>query len=173
MDLLQAIMKEHSKEQCQRIVRYVGRDEKKFAELMKHFLTGECLVSQWAGWPLSYCVEKHPELLKPYFKQILDYVDKPGNHEAVARNVMRMLQYVGIPKKFHGRVMDLCFSFIGKHGTAPAVKAFSLTVVEKLAEIYPEIKPELKLVIEDRWEHETAAFHSRARKILKKLEKER
>jgi hypothetical protein len=169
MDLLQAILKEHSKEQTDRIVKYVGGDKKKFAELMKLFLTGEYRVTQRAGWPLSYCVEKHPELITPYFKQILDCLKKPGIHEAVVRNIVRMLQHVEIPKRYHGRVMNTCFEFISDHDTPVAIKAFSLTVLENLADSYPEIKPELKLVIEERWEHETAAFRSRAKKILRKI----
>src|SRR5687767_4945088 len=104
MDLVQAILKEHSKAQTNRIVKYVGADKKKFAELMKLFLKGEYRVTQRAGWPLSYCVEKHPELIQPYFKQILDHLHKPGVHEAVARNIVRILQYVEIPRRYHGRV---------------------------------------------------------------------
>lgn len=169
MDLHEAILKEHSKAQCARIVRYVGKDKKKFAELMKHFLKGEYRVTQRAGWPLSYCVEKHPELIQPYFKQILDYLKKPGIHEAVPRNIVRILQYVEIPKRYQGRVMNICFEFVTNPQTPVAIKAFSLTVLEHLADSYPEIKPELKLVIEEQWEHETAAFRSRAKKILKKL----
>lgn len=169
MDLEQAILKEHSKTQTGRIVKYVGRDEKKFAELMKLFLKGEYRVTQRAGWPLSYCVQKHPELIQPYFKQLLDYLHQPGTHEAIPRNIVRMLQYVEIPKRFHGRVMSSCFDLISNHDTPVAIKAFSLTVLENLANAYPEIKPELRLVIEERWQYETAAFHSRAKKILKKL----
>lgn len=169
MDLLATILKEHSKAQTDRIVRYVGKDKKKFAGLMKCFLEGEYLVAQRSGWPLSICVEKHPELIHPYFKKILEYLDKPGTHEAVTRNIVRLLQYAAIPKRFHGRVMSACFEFVSTHDTPAAVKAFSLTILEQLAEEYPEIKPELKVIIEERWDHETAAFRSRARKILKKL----
>lgn len=169
MDLLAAILKEHSKAQTARIVRYVGKDKKKFAELMKCFLDGEYRVAQRSGWPLSICIEKHPELIQPYFKKILDYLHKPGTHEAVTRNIVRILQYAEIPKRFHGRVMSACFEFVCTPGTPIAVKAFSLTVLEHLAEVYPEIKPELKVIIEERWDHETAAFRSRARKIMKKL----
>jgi hypothetical protein len=169
MDLLAAILKEHSKAQTARIVHYVGKDKEKFAELMKLFLQGEYRVTQRSGWPLSICVEKCPELIQPYFKKLLDYLDKPGTHEAVTRNIVRILQYVEIPKRFQGRVMSACFEFVSTPDTPIAVKAFSLTVLEHLAEIYPEIKPELKVIIEERWEHETAAFRSRARKIMKKL----
>ena len=169
MDLQEAILEEHSKAQCDRIVRYVGKDKKKFAALMKLFFTGEYRVVQRAAWPVSVCVEKHPLLIGPYFKKILDYMQEPGTHEAVWRNSVRLLQFVDIPKRYHGRVMSSCFEFISDPQTPIAVKADSLTVLDNLAGIYPEIKPELKLIIEERWPHETAAFRSRGKKILKKL----
>jgi hypothetical protein len=169
MDLLKEIEKEHSKTQCEKIVRYVGGDKERFAELMQLFVQGGYRVTQRAGWPLSICVEKHPALITPYFKQILPLLEKPGVHNAVVRNIVRLLQYVAIPKRYHGQVMNYCFDFVADHETAPAIKAFSLTILENLSKDYPDIKPELKLVIEERWPYETAAFKSRAKKILKKL----
>jgi len=85
----------------------------------------------------------------------------------VKRNSVRLLQHIDIPKKFHGEVMDLCFNYVSSPNEPVAVKAFSLTILQNLSTDYPEIKNELKLIIEDRWPHETAAFHSRAKKFLK------
>jgi hypothetical protein len=62
--------------------------------------------------------------------------------------------------------MDICFSYISDPVEAVAVKAFSMTVLEKLAVVYPEIKNELITIIDGRWDTETAAFRSRAKKIL-------
>ena len=169
IERLKAIEKEHSKKQCEKIVKYVGGDKDRFAQLMQLFLKGGYRITQRAGWPLSICVEKHPELITPWFKQILPLLKKPGVHIAVVRNVVRLLQYVAIPKRFHGQVMNDCFEFIADNNTAPAIKAFSLAILENLSAEYPDIKPELKLIIEERWPYETAAFHSRAKKILKKL----
>jgi len=169
MDLLQLIQEEHSKSQCDKIVAYIGNDKKKFAWLMKIFLTGENRDVQRAAWPLSYCVQAHPHLVEPYFKELLNMLEKPGVHNAVQRNITRLLQTVTIPKRYQGKVMDTCFGFIESHDTPVAIKAFSLTILEKLSKDYPDILPELKLIIEERWEHETAAFRSRGRKILKGL----
>jgi hypothetical protein len=166
MDLLKAIEKEHSKAQCEKIVKYVGGDKERFAELMQLFLKGEYRVTQRAAWPMSICVEKHPALITPYFKQIIPLLQKPGVHGAVVRNIVRLLQYVEIPKRYHGQIMSVCFDFIADVETAAAIKAFSLTILENLSALYPDIRPELKLIIEERWEHETPAFKVRARKIL-------
>ena len=67
--------------------------------------------------------------------------------------------------------MNNCFSFIESNTTAVAIRAFSFTTLYNLSKLYPEIENELKLVIEERWNNETAAFKSRAKKILKELNK--
>ena len=100
---------------------------------------------------------------------LLKNLEKPNLHGSVKRNTVRLLQDIAIPKKFEGQVMNLCFNYIGSPDEAVAVKAFSLTILENLSKEYPDIKAELKTIIEDRWNYESPAFHSRARKIFKKL----
>jgi hypothetical protein len=167
MNLKAALAKEHSKRQCDRIVKYIGDDPGRFAGLMELFFHGEYRIVQRAAWPMSYCVRAHPALIRPYFKRLLDYLDKPGNHIAVVRNTVRLLQDVEIPGRFHGRVMDSCFRFLQSPATPIAVKAFSLTILENMTKDYPDILPELKLIIEEQWEKSTPAFRSRARKIIR------
>ena len=82
---------------------------------------------------------------------------------------MRVLEAVPIPKRFQGEVMNTCFDYIVSPAEKPAIKAFSLTVLENLSKQYPEILQELKTIIEDRWDIESAAFRSRAKKIMKLL----
>ncbi len=91
---------------------------------------------------------------------------KPNLHNAVKRNTMRLLQQIEIPKPLQGEVMNCCFNFIEDPKEAVAVKAPSLAVLENLSKLYPEILPEIKLIIEARWAYETAAFKSRAKKIV-------
>jgi hypothetical protein len=169
MNLLAMLEAGHSKKQCDLIVSHIGKDKDRFAELVKLFLKGEYRITQRAAWPLSYCVRQHPELISPYFKSLLDNLDKPGNHVAVVRNTMRLLQDVDIPKKYQGRVMNSCFDFIQSPETPIAVKAFSLTVLQHLSGEYPDILPELKLIIDEQWEQAPPAFRSRAKKILKNM----
>ena len=45
-----------------------------------------------------------------------------------------------------------------------------MSVLGNLAKKYSEIKPELKLIIEDQLPHQSAGFKSRAKHILKELE---
>ena len=169
MNIKVALLKEHSKKQCNKIVKWVGDDQKRFDELFDLFLNDEYRVVQRAGWPVSYCVEEHPVLIKKHFPRLLKNLGKKGIHDAVKRNTVRLLQYVSIPGKFHGEVMDLCFRYINSPAEPVAVKAFSITVLQNLAKQYPAIINEIKLVIEERWDYETVAFKTRARKLLKEL----
>src|ERR1700761_6101534 len=112
MDILQSLRKEHSKKQTDRIVAFVGSDKERFGVLIGLFFGGEYRITQRAAWPLSYCVRAHPSLIAPYFKQLLDNLQRSDIPVAVVRNTVRLLQDVTIPTKFHGRVMSICFDFI-------------------------------------------------------------
>ena len=169
MKLRDQILKEHTKVNCDQIVKWVGDSQQRFDELFDLFLNDEYRVVQRAGWPLSNAVKAHPEFIQKHFSKLLKNLQKPNHHIAVKRNTVRLLQEVDIPPRFQGQVMDICFEYISSPSEAIAVKAFALTILENLSKKYPEIKPELKTIIEDRWDYETAAFHSRAKKILKKL----
>jgi len=167
MNLREEILKEHSKKQCSKIVDWIGSDQKRFDELFQLFLNDENKVVQRASWPLSYCVMAHPEFIQKHWIKFIENLQKPGLHDAVKRNSIRLLQDIDIPEKYRGYVMDTCFRFLESPTEAVAVKAFSLTVLGNLSKHYPDIIPELRLVIEDQLPCQTAAFKSRAKWLLK------
>jgi hypothetical protein len=171
MKLRDTILKEHSKANTTKIVNWVGANQKRFDELFNLFLNDEYRVVQRAAWPLSYCVQAHPKFIQKHFSRLLKNLQKTGLHDAVKRNTVRLLQDISIPEKFQGDVMNICFDFINSPTEKPAIKAFSLTVLHNLSKTYPEIKQELRTVIEDRWDFESAAFKSRAKKILASINK--
>lgn len=166
MNLRKTILQEHSKTQTSKIVKWVGDSQQRFDELVNLFLNDEYRVVQRAAWPMSYIVIAHPVLIKKHLKRIIDNLSKPSNPDAVKRNTLRLMQHINIPRSLHGRVMELCFGYISSHTEKAAIKAFSLTVLENLSKEYPEIKSEIKVIIEDRWDVETPAFKVRARRFL-------
>ncbi|RYY50721.1 MAG: hypothetical protein EOO06_02895 [Chitinophagaceae bacterium] len=167
MKLKETLLQEHSKAQCEKIVAWVGNNQKRFDELFQLFLSDEYRVQQRSSWPVSYCVEAHPFLIEKNLNQLINKLKQAGNHDAVKRNGVRLLQHIEIPAALHGDVMNLCFDYLLTPGTAVAIKAFSLAVLQKMSATYPEILPELKIIIEDQWDSQSAAFRSRANKLLK------
>ena len=169
MNLREEILKEHSKAQSKKIVNWVGSNLQRFDELFSLFLNDEYRVVQRAGWPVSNCVIAHPTLINKHWKELIHNLKKPNLHNAVKRNSIRLMQDIEIPVKYHGEIMDTCFKFLESPEEALAVKVFSMTVLGNLAKTYPEIKPELKLLIEDQLPTQTAGFKSRGKKVLKML----
>ncbi len=169
MDLRETILREHSKKNCDRIVLWIGNDNKKFNQLINLFLNGEYRVTQRAAWPLSYCAIAHPSFIKKNFEKLINNLAKPDLHNSIKRNTIRLLQQIEIPEKLEGVVMEICFNYVESPKEAVANKAFSLTILGKLAKKYPEIIPEIKLLIEEQLMHQSAAFKSRAKQILKEF----
>mgnify|MGYP005608581865 FL=1 len=169
MNLKEKILSEHTKTNREEIVNWIGSNQTRFDELVKLFLGNDKLITQRSGWPLSFAGIAHPEFIPKHLWKLVTKLKQKDLHDAVKRNTIRLLQEISIPEKYQGDVMNICFDFIISPTEKPAIKAFSLTVLENLSKEYPEIKQELKTVIEDRWDYETAAFHSRAKIILKNL----
>ena len=171
MNLREEILREHSKEHALQIADYACESKQNFKELIRCFLDDEYRLAQRAAWSVSWAARKKPGMVMPHIKDLVAVLKRKNVHDAVIRNAVRVLQEIEIPQKFQGEVMDACFHFLESPTTPVAVKAFSLTTLSNLLKSYPEIKSELKLIIEERWEHETAAFRSRAKKILSQMEK--
>lgn len=169
MDLRSQVLKEHSKANRERITNYVGTNKKRFADLIDVYLAGPYRVTQRAAWPISYCVEEHPELIGPHLKKMLDFLDTPGVHGSVKRNTVRLLQFIDVPKKLQGQVAEICFKFLQDRSEAIAVKAHSLTVLGNLTKLEPELLNELKLTIDELLPYASAGLRSRVNKTLKNL----
>jgi hypothetical protein len=175
MNIHEELLKEknHTKEQALKISEHACSSPKYFKELMQCFLSNEYRLAQRAAWSVSWAAQKKPEIIQPYIKDLIEQLSRKDVHNAVTRNSVRILQKIEIPKKFHADLMNNCFAFIESNTTPVAIKAFSLTTLFNLSKTYPEIKNELKLIIEERWNLETAAFKSRGKNILKKLNADR
>ncbi|HEU5292662.1 MAG TPA: hypothetical protein VFU05_18565 [Cyclobacteriaceae bacterium] len=168
MNIKKELLKEYSKKQTTKIVNYVGNSPARFKVLVQTFLAGPYRVTQRAAWPLSYCVREHPKLVNPHLKSILKMLDRKDAHVAVKRNIMRLLQDIEIPKQLYGTLIDRCFASMDPKETI-AVRVFSMSVLANIAMHEPDLKKELKIIIEDQLPYASAGFLSRARKVLKQL----
>lgn len=171
MNLREIILEEHSKKQAMRIVKWVGADKKRFAELVKIFLGNEYRVTQRAAWPLSICVEAHPELVKPHLGKLIRNLAKENLHPAVQRNTLRLLQFVEIPEKYMGTLVDTCFGFLLRSDATIASKVFSMTVLVHIAKKEPGLKREIQTVITEQMKEGSAGIRARGKNTLKELEK--
>ena len=170
MDLETEILREHSKRQTRRIAGWIGEDARRFKQLMQLFLHGEYRVTQRSAWIVSECFDQHPRLIRPWLPAILSKMQEPGVHDAVPRNMLRILQFVEIPKSLLGTAATLCFDYLSAVGSPIAVKANAMTVLQNIAAREPHLKRELQTSIELMMPYVGAALKARARIVLKELE---
>ena len=169
MDLKTEILKEHSRRQADRIVAWVGTDAARFRKLMDIFLRGEYVVAQRSAMAVGLCADRHPALVRPYIGRMVARMDDPLVHVAIRRCVVRLLQCVEIPPALLGKVATQCFRYLAAGDSPVAVKAFSMTVLGRIAETEPDLGRELRLVIEQQIPYGSSGFRSCAARVLKGL----
>ncbi len=122
-----------------------------------------------ASWALSIAVEKEPTIIRPYLKQIIALLHHDRLPVPVRRNVLRILQFITIPGRFHAQLIEKCFDILNDNKQAIAVQVFAMTVLANMADTMPEIARELCLHLEERMPFKSAGYRSRAARILKRF----
>ena len=171
MDLEKAIRHPLSNENVTEVAHSIMGDPSRFKQLMQLFFSKEYRVNQRAAWVMSHCVDKQPELIIPYLPKMVKNLYKPTN-DAIKRNTMRVFQLVDIPESLWGETLEKCFEYMESNSEPIAVRVFAMTVAYQISQNVPEIKHELKELIEEMMVYGSAGIKSRGGKLLKKLEKE-
>jgi hypothetical protein len=166
MNLEHEIRALRSKQQVVRLVRWIGKDKARLEQLMKAFLQGDAFLSRKAAWVVGHCAEAHPDLFGQWLKPMVKKMRGPGADGAVKRNVVRILQFVDIPRSLQGMVANQCFEFLSSIDEPIAVRTFSITVLARIAKTEPDLKKELELTVRQMLPYSTAAFRARARMML-------
>lgn len=167
MNITEELEREHSRAQALKIATYACASKKNFRELMRCFMSDDYRLAQRAAWSVSWAARNNPPVIDPYIQELVSQMQRVDMHPAVVRNAVRIFEDITVPEAFQGEVMHVCFSFVENPVTAAAVKASALTVLFNLSRTYPEIIPELSLLINERWDTEGFAFRARGRQILK------
>jgi hypothetical protein len=169
LNIREALLSEHSKRQTMKIASYVGGDKERFAAVAKCMFDEDQKLSARAAWVFSDCAGQHPELVKPYMNQMVSVLTIPV-HDAVKRNVIRVLQTQEIPRRLQGKLAAILFSILQTPAEPIAIRVFSMTVLANLCMQHPDLKNELKMVIESQLPFSSAGFKSRAKKLMKQIE---
>lgn len=169
MDVLKEIQRGHSRQQATKIADYVGNSTARFKSLISMFSAGPYRITQRAAWPIGICVERNPTLAAPHVSTLLRMLEAPDAQTAVKRNILRVFQFIAIPARYQGRLAACAFKLLSDKKETIAVRVFAMTVIANLCATEPDLKPELRIIIEDHLPYASPAFVSRARKVLKKI----
>jgi 8-oxo-dGTP diphosphatase len=124
-----------------------------------------------ASWTLSKVYEKYPENINPDLQMIIEAIDKLDN-ESVQRSFLRIISMSDlkiVSTRHHGILADHGFRMLKSGFSAIAIKAYSMEIIYKLAQIYPELANELSATINMLQGEGSAGILARGHIILKRL----
>lgn len=160
---------EHSLNLSKRISQLAAANDDLLTALMQILFSDDYRLCQRAAWSVSHLAKNQPKVLEKWLPELVAQLKKP-NPDAVHRNIVRAMAELEIPENLQGEVADACFKFIADPQTAVAIRAFSMTVLEKIVRHSPELSDELALILQDGLQvEEKAAYRKRAQQTLKKL----
>lgn len=168
MNYTSQLLQEHSRVNTNRIAKAIGNDPEEFKKIIDIIYRAEPPLPQRAAWLLAVVNDNHPELLEPYLSKFINDIQK-FKLDAIRRNMSVVLASHKIPKKLQGKLINVCFNLILSSSEKVVMKVHAMQCIANIAKEHPELIPELKAAIKDQLPKTTAAFHARARLILKKL----
>ncbi len=169
MDIRTQVLKGNSRANADAVAAHVGGDPGRFRTLMHCMLDDDRRTSQLASHSVAIVWDRHPDLAVPYLGRLLGTLEAPV-HEAVQRNSIRIMQHCELPKALHGRITEAMFGRIADPRFSIAQRAFAITVAQRLVKMYPELRDEFRLLLEDALRVDPGpAIRSRANKALRAL----
>lgn len=152
------------------IGKILGPDARVFHQLVNHSFSREMPLCWRATWIMDYLSELYPWLAENYLKKV--WAEIPNKHpNGVTRSALRMLCRYDIPEEFQGIAADLCLEWLTLEFVPVAIKAYSMEILYKIARMYPELKNEFILIIEEQTPNNSAGFKARGKQIIKALKK--
>lgn len=121
-----------------------------------------------ASWVITTISDRYPELVRPYLKKIVSHIEK-FDHSGIRRNLLRFIAETDVPKSLQGKLYDVCYRWLQSRLEPPAVKVHCMQILFNISEKEPDLRKELKLIIEDLIDHDSAAIKSRSRQLMKKI----
>jgi len=168
MDYKQQLLKEHSRANTDAIAKAIGNNAVEFKKIIDIVYNEKAPLPQRASWLLSTMNDKHPDLLLPYISLFISTIKKI-KIDGIKRNMLAVLASNKISKNLQGKLVNLCFDLLLSSDETVAVKVYAMQAIANIAKHHPELENELKAAIEDQLPKTSAAFHARARRILKKF----
>ena len=152
------------------LIEEVIQSESLFDELLHLSLHEQDPLAWRACWVLDGSDEKKPGLARPHIPGIVEALPELESRGTL-RSLLRMLCRYDIPEEQQGLLVDLCFSYLVSELYPLAVKAHAMMIIYNHVLIYPELKDEFITVLEDQAANNSVGFKTRARNLIKHLEK--
>lgn len=160
-----------SRAEATEIAKEAQKNPNILAELLECYYSKKIMLSQRASWSISKLAIIAPEIFTPYLIEMATSLDHKTN-DTITRNTIRIFQEVDIPEEIIGLLYSKCADYLLDPKKAIAIRAFSMTVLYKIATKEKGLLSEVALMIEEAMPHGSSGIKARGRTLLKKISKE-
>lgn len=170
-DLKSSILKSRSPENWQHIVNLVIENQSLYPYLVRLAFSKESVMGLRASWIMDKISEKSAGIAS---KDIIQFIIKESPNEpnySVLRASLRMLCRYEIDINFCGELVNASFEWLSASKTPIAVKVHAMQLLYNFTIQEPDLKNELKIIIEEQMPIGSAGFKARGKHILNLLDK--
>jgi hypothetical protein len=149
MDFKKEILRDQQLSNAKRMAEHVAFKPSEIKKLIKLFYDKDNNISMRSAWIVSHICKLDPEIVRRVTPDLIKYLKTKNPNSPTVRCILSSLQQIDIPEKYCSVVFDFCMRYV-KNTTLPhAVRAFSINIMGILCKRYPELKPEVKLILSE------------------------
>lgn len=155
-------------------IQAIREEPSRFESLLELALLDKGKVSNRAGRALYLAAEANHIDIKPYVHRILQLLPSQKT-EGLKKNFLRLLSgyHFSGREKHLGTLVDHCVKWIVDTGETPAVKVYSMRILQNISCRIPQLTPEVIAAIESTMPYGSKGVQSIGKKMMLTLKKNR
>ena len=162
--LLAQLEAEASRANTDFIANWAGTNAERIADLVDITLNADGQTAARALWALEKVAAAHHNILLPHIPALVAALPR-FTFSGMRRIACKILMLTDVPQDFDGPIIDFCFRMLETPDEPIGVKANCMSLIAQRLHLYPELKPELKAIVDDiLTTTESRGLASRARK---------
>jgi hypothetical protein len=168
-----SILSDSSRSLADYTAAVVGDNAELFREVLDLAYQQRSPLSIRAARVADLCCERHPELVRPYLNDMVRNLPMLRDMSVKRIFLHILIRHSWVEdEESMGKLVDVLFRWLTDDAQSIAVRAYSMVILENVSAVWPDLKREIVLVLEDTipvWDSQ--GLLSVGRKMLKRLRK--
>ncbi|KPK85634.1 MAG: hypothetical protein AMS27_06730 [Bacteroides sp. SM23_62_1] len=168
MNIIEFLSIDSSRLNADLLVERFEQDHGIFNEILAVMYQDTYPLSMRASRVVWLIAKKYPDFIESYINEMINRLPS-FKIDGVRRNILSILVEVPLPDIDPGRLFHICYTWLESENEPVAIRGNALTILYKISEKEPELKPELVTLFESLLPCNSAGIETRIKNYLKKL----
>jgi len=133
----------------EKLIESANKDINQFKRLFEMCTKNTDQIAWRAAWVLRGCLKKNDERLKSHLHQIINAIEeKEDGHQ---RELIKIFEVYDLDEDYEGYLFDICANIWEDLEKIPSTRITAMKFMMRVAEKYPEIKSDIKLLTSEEY----------------------